>query len=78
MRVIETAVTEQQASSTCPVCGETSPGTQWICLYRLDPAARKIVAEQKSCDYSLEGHDRIGAKLQRVGEKIAATRESCA
>lgn len=77
MNVIEIAVAEQQASATCPVCGETGPGARWICLYRLDPAARKSVADKKSCDYSLEGHARISANLERVGEKIAATQSSC-
>jgi hypothetical protein len=76
MSLIETAIAEQQATETCPICGETSPGAKWICLYRLDPAARKSVAEQKSCEYSLEGHARLSASLERVGEKIAATRSS--
>lgn len=60
--------------SICPVCGETSPGAQWVCLYRLDAAAKEAVRAAGRCDYSIEGSERIGARLREVGAKIAETR----
>lgn len=74
MADLEELIERQCADAVCPVCGETSPGGRWICLYRLNPATREHVRAARQCGYSLEGSERIGAKLREVGDKIAATR----
>lgn len=72
--MIDELIERQTAASVCPVCGETSPGAQWVCLYQLNAAARESVRQAGRCDYSLEGSERIAANLAAVGEKIANTR----
>lgn len=72
--MIDELIERQTAASVCPVCGETSPGAQWICLYQLNAAARESVRQAGRCDYSVEGSERIGAKLAEIGSKIAEVR----
>lgn len=57
----------------CPVCGETDPGTRWLCLPRV-----KGEAEQgKPCGYSVEGHRRLqDAYAEKLADARAALGQS--
>lgn len=61
--LVTTMVEIQEREPKCPVCGETSPGSAWICMVRLNRAASAAAAQAGRCSYSLEGSERLSAKL---------------
>lgn len=51
-------------SERCPICGETSPEPQWLCVPRMIGSAQI----NKPCDYSQEGEARVAEALSSPSE----------